>query len=373
MGECAVLAVCCLLKGVLKKVYNGSMNTVSASYLVSYIDSCVEQGANKVDLLRLVPGGGQDMEPDMTVATEKRFPADLIFQILTLTAKTTGKLEIGLLCGQNLRPASLNELGSAIMCCGTLRQVILLNRRYQVLTQQLGRTNLKTSGDQARLLWEPHYEDAEYGRMVTDVVMAGHAIFGRWLSWVHDKKINAVHFRHAKPSYADKYVEIFDCPVLFGQAENAMLIDVDAIDAPLPQANEKSLAEICGRLDVALAKLQPAKPLRSQVADMLYIEMSNAVLNLEQIAKRLGVSPRSLRRSLKDEQTNFRQVLEQTRRKLCAEMMAENIALLDIANKLGYSQQSSFNRAFKEWFEVTPKAYMKAQKITNAAFEQLAP
>ena len=358
---------------MLKKVYNGSMNTISASYLVSYIDSCVEQGANKVDLLRLIPGGGQDIEAGKSVAAEKRFPADLIFQILALTAKTTGKPEIGLLCGQNLRPANLNEVGSAIMCCGTLRQVILLNRRYQILTQQLGRSNLKTSGEQARLIWDPHYQDAEYGRMVTDVVMAGHAIFGRWLSWVHDKKINAVHFRHAKPSYADKYVEIFDCPVLFDQVENAMLIDVDAIDAPLPQANEKSLAEICGRLDVALAKLHPAKPLGEQVAEILYIEMSNTVLNLEQIAKRLGVSPRSLRRILKDEQTNFSQVLEQTRRKLCAEMMAENIALLDIASKLGYSQQSSFNRAFKEWFGATPKAYMKAQQTINTAFDQFAP
>ncbi|MCF6219558.1 MAG: AraC family transcriptional regulator [Robiginitomaculum sp.] len=305
--------------------------------------------------------------------SEQRYPIDLIFKILDFAEKTLGKPDIGLLCGTNLRPASLNELGSAIMCCGTLRQVIMLNRRYQILTQQLGRTNLKTNGDQAHLIWEPHYKDAEYGRMVTDVVMAGHAIFGRWLSWVHDKKINAVHFKHARPSYAYKYIEIFDCPVSFGQDENAMLIDVEAIDAPLPQANEKSLAEICQRLDVALANLQPAKPMAEQVSDMLYTEMSNAVPNLEQTARQLGVSPRSLRRSLQAEQTNFRLVLEQTRRTLCAKMMADNIALLSIADRLGYSQQSAFNRAFKQWFGATPKAYVRAQKDANAAFDQLAP
>ncbi len=366
------------LQHVFTKWVYANMNTVSESYLASYIDSCTEQGASQSELLALIPGAtaglrSGDLSSGKSPMSEQRYPVELIFKILAFTEKTTGKPHIGLLCGANLRPASLNELGSAIMCCGTLRQVIMLNRRYQILTQQLGRTNLKTSGDQAHLIWEPHYKDAEYGRMVTDVVMAGHAIFGRWLSWVHNKKINAVHFRHARPSYAYKYIETFDCPVSFGKDENAMLIDVEVIDAPLPQANEKSLAEICQRLDVALANLQPAKPMAEQVSDMLYMEMSNAVPNLKQTAKYLGVSPRSLRRSLQAEHTNFRSVLEQARRTLCAKMMADNISLLSIADRLGYSQQSAFNRAFKGWFGATPKAYARAEKDAKAAFDQLAP
>ena len=349
------------------------MKTVSASYLISYIDACVQQGANKMDLLRLMPGAGKSLYDKNKTSAEKRFSIDLIFPILAHTAKHTNRPEIGLLCGLSLRPESLNELGSAIMCCSTLRQVIEINRRYQILTQQLGRSNLKIIGEEARLVWEPHYEDAEYGRMVTDVVMAGHAIFGRWLSWVQDKKINAVHLQHAKPAYADKYIEIFDCPVLFSQRENAMLIDVDALDAPLPQANKKTLSEICGRLDVALERLQQLKPIREQVADILYIEVSNIVPNLQQTAKYLGVSPRSLRRGLMEEKTNFRQVLEQTRQKICAELMADNIPFLQIASQLGYSQQSAFNRAFKQWYGATPKAYIRAQGEANRVFEQFAP
>lgn len=354
------------------------MNTVSASYLANIVDSCVEQGAAKAVLLNALPKGGQSLglangSSSGTSGKAGRVSVESVFLALHKTVELTGKAEIGLMCGENLRPSSLNEIGNAILCCASLRQAILMNRKYQALTQQLGRTNLKINGDQARLLWEPYYKDPEYGRMVTDLVMAGHAIFGRWLSWVHDKKINAVHFRHAKPTYADAYIKIFDCPVLFGQGENAMLIDVDAIDAPLPQANAVMLAEICGRLDIALARLQADKSYSRMVAEALQINTENGLLKLPQIAKHLGVSSRSLRRSLTDEQTSFRQILEKTRQQLCEKWLSEGKTLLLIAEDLGYSQQSSFNRAFKGWFGTTPKVYLRAQKTANAAFDQLAP
>ena len=355
------------------------MNTVSPSYLATIVDSCVQYGADRAKLLDILPQDEQLLQ-DVDIANEaiernenRRVSVDSVFSILSKSAKITGKSEIGLMCGKNLRPSSLNEIGNAILCCASLRQAILLNRKYQSLTQQLGRTDLKIDGDIARLIWVPHYNDPEYGRRVTDLVMAGHAIFGRWLSWVHDKKINAVHFKHAKPDYADIYTEIFDCPVLFGQTENAMLIDVDAIDAPLPQANEILLSEICQRLDIALAKLNPAKLFGLRVAEALLAEMQNGPPNLQQTAKHLGVSPRSLRRSLALEQTNFRQILEQTRQQLCEKCLAEGKSLLEVAEDLGYSQQSAFNRAFKNWFGVTPKAYVRAQKLAGAAFDQMAP
>lgn len=338
------------------------MNTVSASYLGSYLETCVQHGADRASLLALIPGALRGFDAHKDEISGKRYSTDIIFQILAITEETTGKAEIGLLCGENLRPESLNEIGTALMCCKSLRQVILLNRRYQALTQQFGRTNLKIDSKGARLLWEPYYSDPEYGRMVTDVVMAGHATFGRWLSWVHNQKPIAVHLRHKRPHYGDAYAKMFDCPVLFNRDDNAMLIDIEALDIPLPQANEVSLNEICRRLDIELAKLEPLRFYREQVADLLQAGMKNGPLNLPLTARRLGVSERSLRRSLAAENTSFRQILEQIRRRACEELLSKDVPLLSIAGKLGYSQQSAFNRAFKQWFGTTPKAYVRVQK-----------
>jgi AraC-like DNA-binding protein len=337
------------------------MDTVSASYLASYLETCIESGAERERLLAFVPKDFHQFDSPEGAILDKRFSTEILFQILAETEKITGKSEIGLLCGENLRPESLNEIGTAIMCCKSFRQVILVNRHYQALTQQLGRTNLKMGDGHAKLLWEPYYTDPEYGRVITDVVMAGHATFGRWLSWVHNQKPIAIHLRHGKPDYSAAYDKMFDCPVLYNQADNAMLIDIIALDIPLPQANEVSLHEICKRLDIELAKLEPSRSFHKQVADLLKLDIMNGPLNLPQTARRLGLSPRSLRRNLTVENTNFRQILEQVRQQICKEMLSENVPLLSIAGRLGYSQQSAFNRAFKQWFGMTPKAYVHAQ------------
>ncbi len=349
------------------------MHTISASYLASILSTCLDNGAPLADLRPLIPGTGHHLGIDESKNNNTRFPVEVVFQILAKTEALTGISNIGLLCGKNIRPTAMNELGNAVLCSKTLRQAILINRKYQPLTQQLGRTNLQIRKDLAWLIWDPYYNDPEYGRLVTDVVMSGHAIFGRWLSWVHDKKIEAVHFRHTKPDYAALYGEIFDCPVLFNQIENAMLIETDAIDMPLPQDNKKTLTDICHRLDVALERLRPDKLLHEQVADILYLDLPSGPINLEQVARRLGLSPRGLRRNLTNEETSFSKILESSRRQLCEEYLSDNIPLLMIAEKLGYSQQSAFNRAFKQWFGVTPKKYIKAQQTAKAAFDQLAP
>jgi len=54
-------------------------------------------------------------------------------------------------------------------------------------------------------------------------------------------------------------------------------------------------------------------------------------------------------------------------------MLEQRISLAEISERLGYSEQSAFNRAFKKWFGETPKAYAKAMKVFETAFDQMAP
>jgi len=349
------------------------MLTTSATYLFSFVKTCIELGVSEDELLALIPGGKEGFVQNNAGQNTGRYPVELIYAVLAKAETLTDEPSIGLLCGNHIRPTVMMDLGHALLCCKSLRQAIITNIRYQPLTQQLGRSKLIVEGDQAWLKWVPNYEDPEYGRRITDAVMAGHAGFGRWLSWVHDKKINAVHFRHAKPSYAKFYDDIFECPVLFGQVSNAIVIDVDAIDTPLPQANTGMLAEICLRLDVDLAKLEHTGSFSELVTKVLHMDREVGLLDLAQTARHLAVSPRSLRRALTAEQTCFRALLEQVRRDLCVQFMADIMPLSEIAENLGYSQQSAFNRAFKTWYGDTPKAYMKAQKTVSIAFDQLAP
>ena len=114
------------------------------------------------------------------------------------------------------------------MLCQSLRQVILINRRYQPLTQQIGRSNLKIMEGMAWLSWECGTSDPDYYRNITDAVMANHVQFGRWLSWVHNKKIQGMYISGTpSQSYAKLYAQIFECPVYFGHDQDAMVFEVE--------------------------------------------------------------------------------------------------------------------------------------------------
>lgn len=345
------------------------MKTVSSIYLAHIYDACVEHGANQTELLAFIPGGDKAVR-----STHARFPVQCVFDILAHTEKQTGKPEIGLLTGQSLRPSAFGDVGHAIMLCQSLRQVILINRRYQPLTQQIGRSNLKIMEGMAWLSWECGTSDPEYYRNITDAVMANHIQFGRWLSWVHNKKIQGVYFRHAKPSYAGFYSQIFECPVYFGHDQDAMVFEVEAIDLPLPQPNAKMLQEVCGRLDVALLALKIPSSLNERVAKFILGRLVLGTPTIKQAAQNFAMSERNLRRGLSVEGTSFRAILEKTRQELCERLMEDgDLSLTNISERLGYSEQSAFNRAFKSWYGQSPKAYQRTLKYFNTAFDQLAP
>lgn len=345
------------------------MRTVSANYLKNYYDICVEQGCPKTVLLELIPGGRDSLNIPTT-----RFPIEIVVDILKTTENITGNKAIGVECGKNFRPETFDLVGQAMMFSKSLRHASAIINRYQPLFQQLGRSYVTIKGSEAWNYWDTYFRDPEYARHITEATLVSHAQFGRWLTWKHDMPIKFVHFRHDNPPYHELYQETFDCPIYYNQSRDAIVFDAELVDFPLPQANQDLLGEICKKLDGALSALEAPKTYMEKTEQCIYALLKKGNADLTKTADSLGISVRSLRRYLADEGTSYRTVLEDTRRKLCEQYLLEQkISLSEIAQRLGYSEQSAFNRAFKKWFGETPKAYAKAMKVFDTAFDQLAP
>ncbi len=74
----------------------------------------------------------------------------------------------------------------------------------------------------------------------------------------------------------------------------------------------------------------------------------------------MGVSVRTLQSRLSEENHSFSDMLEHQREELAKSYLRqEHFSLDDVAANLGYSEQSSFGRAFKRWTGVTPKQYRR--------------
>jgi len=80
--------------------------------------------------------------------------------------------------------------------------------------------------------------------------------------------------------------------------------------------------------------------------------------SLEAFARDFGISPSSLRRKLREEGQNFHDLRESIRKQRSLYFLNQTHKSIDaIAAATGYSESSTFHRAFKKWTGLTPQAY----------------
>jgi AraC-like DNA-binding protein len=70
----------------------------------------------------------------------------------------------------------------------------------------------------------------------------------------------------------------------------------------------------------------------------------------------MAMTPRTLQRHLADRNLKFQPLLNELRGRLADEYLSDlRLQLSEIALLLGYSEQSAFNRAYKQWSGLTPR------------------
>ncbi|WP_428980031.1 helix-turn-helix domain-containing protein [Acinetobacter modestus] len=98
--------------------------------------------------------------------------------------------------------------------------------------------------------------------------------------------------------------------------------------------------------------------LSSSVRELLYDAELQQFLSLNQIAKHLGLTNRTLQRQLANEKTTFQILLSESRQEKAKALLKENkLSIQEISNLLGYADISHFSRAFKKWTNMTPSNY----------------
>ncbi len=331
------------------------MPTVSTAYLSNYIETSVALGAPAEALYELVPGGRAALNhPD------KRFPVPLMAEVLNTAAALTGIDSIGLRVGMQFRPATFLDVGYALAAAGTIKEALEINMRYQPLTQEAARTRLEIAGREARIILEPAIADAEFMRRVTDAILAGYASIGRWLLWDQEKPVASVTLRHRPPTEeAQTFArQLFGEVVSYNAPQDMMVIDAALVTRPLPNANPAIVQLLTGRLNARLAAFRAGSSLRMLVMTGLHQQMRKGKPSLEDTAKLIGMSGRTLRRRLLAEDLSYSDLLAATRKE-AAEVYIheETLSFAEIAGLLGYSDQTAFVRAFRGWFGEPPGAF----------------
>jgi AraC-like DNA-binding protein len=165
------------------------------------------------------------------------------------------------------------------------------------------------------------------------------------------------------PTVHERY---YRCRVQFGASNNRLTLHREDLDRPFVSYNAELLEALIPELDRKLDRQARAASLAEQIKWVLRRRLTAGRPDIRSIATDLAMSERSLQRRLTEEGLTFQALLSETRHQLALEYLSDrSLALVEVACMLGYEDQNSFFRAFRQWENKTPSAWRAAPCTTT--------
>lgn len=282
-----------------------------------------------------------------------RYPVEKARKAWQLAADYIKDPCFGVRAGASWLPGDLYALGYAFLSSRTLHIGLKRIVRYNEVVDQVINFTVEEDDEHLIISYEnsrkdlttpPALEDARWSTVLTMCRAAKP-------EGVSPAK---VELTHAPMNCSKEYESFFGCPITYSQQRSTMSFksaDVEqaltAVNTEVAAINENALKDYIGRLH--------EDDLQHRAARVIAEQLACGHLNDDKVAEALFMSSRTLQRKLSAEGTTFKQVLESIRKKLAMEYLKdEQLSFSEISYLLGYSEQSSFTRAFKRWTGASP-------------------
>jgi AraC-like DNA-binding protein len=326
---------------------------VSVGLTQSILDALRMEGV--ADTAGLLQEAGID--PCLLEKPENRVPFDQQQTLWRLAVERSDSPAFGLHFARSMQPTSVGLLGYMAMNCRTIDESFEAIVKYQFLAGQGGEFSLQRDGGMAYLAYTPINPEHPVTAQRVLAMLAATVSFGRWLVG-EALRPQRVELTHERPDNQADYEEFFACPVDFGQRINRLVYDQATTQLAIPNASEDLLLLLSERANRLLGSLSRSSGIATRIASLLATQLNARVPDKSVIAAQLGMSERTLQRRLKGEGTSFQEILDNTRHYLARELLKNTgIPLTDVAVQLGFSEPSTFFRAFKKWEGTTPGQY----------------
>ncbi|MDF1782062.1 MAG: AraC family transcriptional regulator [Alcanivoracaceae bacterium] len=327
----------------------GSDHSLSSAYLASILPSLAEHYQLSVDDLLRDAG----LPVDVLLQSQTMVPlADALKVFLSILAQT-GDSGLGFEVGRQVRPRSYQVLGYAILASATLHEAIERLIGFEKLAGNIGVSEMQENGDTVRLRWQCPVT-GEPARHLNEAAVTGWITFGRQL--LSDApQPSRVCFTHQAPVDTQRYLDYFQCPVEFSADFNGVEFSAEYLSLPLKSA-DPGLSEMMQReAKLKMAEYDNHTNLGAVVRREIYLLFVEGEPTLEKVAKRLGLAERTLQSRLRKQGLSFQIIVENLRRTLAdIYLLDRRLSLTEISLLLGFSEQSSFTRAFRRWHAENP-------------------
>jgi len=170
-----------------------------------------------------------------------------------------------------------------------------------------------------------------------------------------------IAFKHERLAQLDKYQTVYQCPVLFNQPGNSITFDQGLLSLPLSNADPTLFSLLKPQADDELNKLDRHHNYLSQVRILIAANMNTPGFSIQTVADYFNTTTRTLHRRLHQAGTSYKTIQQEVLMDMAKDRLQDSTLSINLlAGDLGYSEPSSFVRAFKRLTGMTPLQYRKA-------------
>lgn len=184
------------------------------------------------------------------------------------------------------------------------------------------------------------------------------------VSWLAARKLplREVRLCNQRAGYNTQTNWLFGTEVKFGQARAGLSFDARLLDLPVIQTPATLAAFLQEAPASLIVKYRDQTSATERTRRLLRRHIRTRLLTLEEVSTMLAMTPQTLRRRLQEEGQGFQAIKDDLRRDMAIEYLSQpDLSLQDIAELVGFSETSTFHRAFKSWTSVAPGAYRQSR------------
>lgn len=304
-----------------------------------------------LDIDRLLARAG--IAPEQLAVPGARLPQDQFARLIAVLTRET-RDELWLLCNRPIKPGTFRMMCRLLIRCANLREAIRIGCQFYHLVVDDFVVRLAEGPDDASLYVTDTISEPSRRRMVNGAIL----FFAYGLMcWLVGRRLPliTVHYIFKEQPFSAELEPFYRAPMLFEQPRSEIRFDAELLDLPIMPDEERLRRFLASMPNALLLRYRDDSSMAERVRAILRRNLKRS-FSFEDVADTLGVSQQTLRRRLLDEENcGFQDIKDRLRHDVAAHLLQKSrLSLEEIALSLGFSELSTFHRAFRRWTGLSP-------------------
>ena len=303
------------------------------------------------------------IQPEQLELADLPLDVNQLQRLLAIASLRLQRPDLGLSLARHQDLDMLGLLGKVLRSASTLQEAFTIAQRYMSLHSNAEHWQLQSFAGQIHIIRVEHGTPPPEAKQYHEMSLA---VFHRLAQLICGQPLRPLRatFAHSQVGSLKHYAQHLNCDVLFDQEHDSLVYPQSIFHQPIPKALQQA------------GNHHYQQSASEQLEDNIELQVRNTIseliglgnVHIEQVATLLNLSPRALQRRLKAQNLEFRELVQDVRITFaCWHLQASRCDITNLSDMLGYSDLSSFSRAFRRRMGLSPARWRQRVKSDTSA------